>query len=177
MLIRVLISGGVTTNIDLDNPSDNNNPTFEYYPSKAGAYPKHLDLLSWSYPFCLYPLQFQLPSRNVMIMAANKSVILNPANDEITFKIPDLIAPDHAPWIYPFTPTYVMLPLTEKNNFRCVLMVCGGSVQSTIKTSKDASKQCWTIGPDDEKPTWTRVDDMPHGRVMPDSVILPGIQN
>jgi hypothetical protein len=169
-----IIVGGVTTNIDLSNLSDNNNPTYEYYPSKEGAWPRHLDLLAWAYPFCLYPLVFQLPNRNIMMMAANKSIILNPANEQITFTIPDLIAPDHAPFIYPYTSTYVTLPLTHKNNYRIEFMVCGGNRLSTVDTTKDASRQCWKIAPEAPNPQWVRVDDMPNGRVMSDSVILPG---
>jgi hypothetical protein len=159
-----IIVGGVTTYIDMENLSDNNNPTYEYYPSK-----------SWCYPFCLYPVVRQLPSRNVFMMVSNKSLILNPETEKISFTIPDLIAPDHAPWIYPYTPTFVVLPLSSKNNYKYEILICGGNQQSTAATSKEASKQCWKIAPDSDNPTWNRVDDMPHGRVMSDSVILPGI--
>jgi hypothetical protein len=76
--------------------------------------------------------------------------------------------------IYPFTPTFTVLPITIRNGYRFEIMFCGGSVASLAQTSKDASKQCWKIAPSESNPVWTRLDDMPHGRVMPDSVILPG---
>jgi hypothetical protein len=62
-----------------------------------------------------------------------------------------------------------MLPLTKKNGYKAVLQVCGGTELST----KEASPMCWRINPDDETPRWTQVDDMPHARLMPDSVLLP----
>jgi hypothetical protein len=170
-----IIIGGIVGNIDMSKP-EGNNPTYEYYPSKEGAWPKQLDLLSWCFPYCLYPTVMQLPSGNVMIMASNKTIILNPADESISFTIPDLIAPDHMPWVYPHTPSFVLLPLTIKNNYKATLMMCGGSAISTPA----ASTQCWQINPDESSPVWKRIDDMPHGRVfynltqvMPDTILLP----
>jgi hypothetical protein len=160
-----IIVGGVIGNIDMSKP-EGNNPTYEYYPSKEGEWPKQLDLLSWCFPYCLYPTVTQLPSGNVFIMASNKSITLNPETEELKFNIPDLIAPDHMPFIYPHTPTFTVLPLTKTNGFRFVIQVCGGSVASEAVTTKLASKQCWQIAPDDPNPKWERQDDMPHARVI-----------
>ncbi|KAL2913496.1 hypothetical protein HK105_206956 [Polyrhizophydium stewartii] len=62
-----------------------------------------------------------------------------------------------------------VLPMTIKNNFKFTLQICGGSRQTTI----DASPMCWQISPEDASPQWTRIDDMPRGRLMIDSVIMP----
>jgi hypothetical protein len=94
-----IIVGGVTGNIDLAKP-EGNNPTYEYYPSKEGDWPRVLTILDWSFPYNLYPTVTQLPSGRVFIMSANKTVLLNPVTEEIYADVvPDLIAPDHAPFV------------------------------------------------------------------------------
>jgi hypothetical protein len=105
---------------------------------------------------------------------SNKTIYIDPATEAVTFG-PDLISTDHMPWIYPFTPTFTMLPLTRKNKYRAVIQACGGSVASVATTDKYASKECWQVAPDEPNPVWTRVTDLPNQRVMPDSVIMPGI--
>jgi PAS domain-containing protein len=166
-----IIVGGVSGNLDLNNPTGNN-PTYEYYPSKAGAWPKRLEILEWCFPFCLYPSVMQFPSGNVFMVVSNKTIYVDPATESISVG-PDLISEDHMPFIYPFTPTFTMLPLTRKNNYKATLQVCGGSRRSDATTDKTASKECWQISPDEPSPQWVRVDDMPNQRVMPDSIILP----
>jgi hypothetical protein len=170
---RQIIAGGVTGNLDMNKP-EGNNPTYEYYPSKEGAWPKPLDILQWCFPHCLYPLMLQMPSGNIMLMASNKTIVIDPRTEGIKFTIPDLIAPDQMPWQYPFTPTFTVLPMTIKNKHRYVVKVCGGSRASVASTTKEASKQCWEIAPEEPNPRWKRGQDMPHARVMPDSVLLPG---
>ena len=118
-----------------------------------------------------YPMAFQLPSGGIFLFVSNKTVIIDPETDEIINKVPDMPVMDHAPWIYPHSATMTMLPLSKKNGYKSVLQACGGSKLS----SKEASPMCWTINPDDDSPQWVRVDDMPHGRLMPDSILLPGI--
>ena len=165
-----IIISGTTSNLDFDHLGLNNNPTYEYWPMKAGAWPRKLDILDWAYPHSLYPMVFQLPTGGVFLFVSNKTIIIDPQTDEISYRIPDMPVMDHSPWIYPHTPQMVMLPLTKKNGYKAVLQVCGG----TKLSSKDASPMCWRINPDDVTPVWTRVDDMPHARLMPDGVLLPG---
>ncbi|KAL2913493.1 hypothetical protein HK105_206953 [Polyrhizophydium stewartii] len=165
-----IIIGGTTVNLDLSklNASENN-PTYEYWPAKTGDWPRQLDILSWAYPYMLYPMVFVLPSEKVFLFVSNKTVIIDPKTDQLSFTVPDLPVIDHAPWIYPYTPTMTILPMTQANNYKFTLQVCGGSKQTTA----DASPMCWQISPEDANPTWTRVDDMPNARVMVDSAILP----
>lgn len=118
-------------------------------------------------------MAFQMPSGNVFLFVSNKSVIINPKTDEIYHTVPDLIVENHHPFIYPYTPNMVMLPITRANKYRSTLLLCGGS----DKGEKDApvsSRKCYKVSPDDSTPNWEKEDDMPIGRVMPDSVILPG---
>jgi hypothetical protein len=164
-----LIIGGSTKNLDFEDlrPTDNN-PTYEYYPSRGA--PKRLDILDWAYPHNLYPPAFQLPSGGVFMVVSNRSIILDTNTDTVK-NIDDMPAMDHSPWIYPHTPTMVVMPMTIANNFTFELMMCGGSKLST----KEASDMCITIRPDDPNPQWKIKQNMPNPRLMPDSVLMPGI--
>ncbi|KAI8905146.1 hypothetical protein EDD86DRAFT_229621 [Gorgonomyces haynaldii] len=163
----VLIVGGNTKNLDFDRLTDENNPTYEYWPPKQGTWPKRLDLLVWAFPHHMYPITYQLPSGKIMIFASNKTILID-QNDNVV-NLPDMPQMDHSPWIYPHTPTAAVLPMTLKNNYSFVMQVCGGSKLS----SKDASPMCWRLNADDPNPTWTQVKDMPAPRLMPDVVLLP----
>nr|KAJ3418407.1 hypothetical protein HK105_008348 [Polyrhizophydium stewartii] len=165
-----IIIGGTTINLDMGHlNASENNPTYEYWPAKPGSWPRHLDILSWAYPFMLYPMVFVLPSEKVFLFVSNKTVIIDPKTDELSFTVPDLPVLDHAPWIYPYTPTMTVLPMTLANDYKFTLQLCGGSKMS----NSDASPMCWQITPEDANPTWKRVDDMPRARLMIDSIILP----
>lgn len=59
--------------------------------------------------------------------------------------------------------------MTIKNNFAFTVRVCGGNKLS----SKDASPMCIEVSPDAPNAAWKVVGDMPHARLMPDSVLLP----
>ena len=155
----------------LDRPI--RNPTYEYYPPKSGAWPRNLEILQWAWPFVLYPMAFQMPSGNVFLFVSNKTVLINPKTDEIYHTVPDLIVENHHPFIYPYTPNMVMLPMTRGNKYRSTLLLCGGSDKGENDAPK-SSKKCFKVSPDDAAPKWEQEDDMPFGRVMPDSVILPG---
>jgi hypothetical protein len=166
-----IIIGGQTKNIDFDHllPTDNN-PTYEYFPAKTtGTWPRILDILVWAYPHNLYPQSYLLPSGRIFVLVSNKTIIIDPKTEAIT-NLPDIPVMDHSPWIYPHTPTMFVLPLTIKNKFTFTLMICGGNKLST----KDASNDCLQITPESQNPKWTVAPSMPVGRLMPDSVILPG---
>jgi Glyoxal oxidase N-terminus len=164
---KVMIIGGNTKNLDFDRLTDENNPTYEYWPSKPqGAIQS--DILAWAFPHHMYPPAAVLPSGKVFLFVSNKTVLIDPVTDEVT-ALADMPVMDHAPWIYPHTPNFVILPLTYKNNYAITLRVCGGSKLS----SKDASPMCWQISPESSNPKWVQAADLPNARMMPDSVILP----
>ena len=92
---NAIIISGTTTNLDFDRLGTNNNPTYEYFPSKAGQWPRKLDILEWAYPHSLYPMVFQLPSGGVFLFVSNKTVIIDPETDDISFRVPDMPVMDH----------------------------------------------------------------------------------
>ena len=154
----------------LDNArNDNNNPTYEYWPPKAGA-PEtiEMEIFKWAFPFHLFPPAFQMPGGDVFLLVSNKSVMLNPKTEKVSNSIPDLLAEDHQPWIYPFSANMVILPMSYRNNYEATLQICGGSK----KSSDTASATCYQIKPESMSPVWKKVDDMPHGRVMVDGVLV-----
>ncbi|KAJ1553957.1 hypothetical protein HK405_006422 [Cladochytrium tenue] len=171
----IIIFGGSTFNLDFDHLSaENNNPTYEFYPPRyGGAY--HMPVLDWAYPHNLYPISFQLTSGDIFLFVSNKTILVDPtvapgdSGTDNLKSLADMPALDHAPWIYPHTPTGTVLPMHESNNWEQTIMVCGGSKNST----KDASDMCYAITPGADTPEWTARAVMPHSRLMPDSVLLP----
>lgn len=170
---NIIISGS-TKNLDFSRllTENVNNPTYEYFPSKPGAWPKPLEILNWAYPLNLYPPAAVLPSGGLFLFVCNKSVIIDTKTDNV-MNLPDAPITDHAVWIYPHTPTYVSLPMTIKNKWQYEGMVCGGNRAGVNINGNSA--MCMRIKPDLPNAQWTVSTSMPNGRVMPDSVILPGI--
>eukprot|EP00842_Homolaphlyctis_polyrhiza_P003351 jgi/Hompol1/4016/HPOL_006988-RA len=164
-----MVIGGSTDAIDFDNLKPINNPTYEYWPAKTGDWPKTLQILTWAFPHMLYPMAQLMPSGKVFLFVSNKSIAIDPVTDTVSYPVSDLLAADHAPWIYPHMATMTVLPMTIKNNFQFTVQICGGSKNST----EDASPLCYQTTPDIPGSEWTRVDDMPNARLMPDSAILP----
>jgi hypothetical protein len=99
----VIIISGTTTALDLGRLGDNINPTYEYYPPKDNGvgWPKPLSILTWAYPFYLYPVVFNLPSGNVFLFVSNKTVLIDPKTDNLINTVADMPPMDHTPWIYP----------------------------------------------------------------------------
>jgi Glyoxal oxidase N-terminus len=162
-----MIIGGNTKNLDFDHLTDENNPTYEYWPAKPqGAI--HLDILAWAFPHMMYPTAAVLPSGKVFLFVSNKTVLIDPVTDSIT-NLPDMPQMDHAPWIYPHTPHFLVMPMSFQDDYVMTIRVCGGSKLST----QDASPVCWQVSPDTVKPSWSQVKDLPNARLMPDGVILP----
>ncbi|KAI8930028.1 glyoxal oxidase N-terminus-domain-containing protein [Entophlyctis helioformis] len=166
-----IIIGGSKKNLDFGklNALVDNNPTYEYWPPKTGDWPRNLAILSWAYPYMLYPLTTLMPSGRLFLFLSNKTTILDPVTDNEFTTVPDMPVMDHAPWIYPHTPTFTVLPMTIKNNYAFKVQVCGGS----LRNGQESSNLCWQINPDDANPAWVQADNIPIGHVMGDSVILP----
>ncbi|KAJ3215611.1 hypothetical protein HDU67_000209 [Dinochytrium kinnereticum] len=164
------IFSGTTTNLDFNELGKNKNPTYEYYPPKKSGNLRTLELLEWAYPHVLYPVSFQLPSKKIFLMVSNRTVLIDrqESGDVIT-EIKPLVAENHEPWIYPNTPTAFLLPMYEETGYKAIVVVCGGVQKDTAM----ASPQCYSIDADTPGADWKREPDMPRGRVMPDSALLP----
>jgi hypothetical protein len=112
------------------------------------------------------------------MLVSNRSIIIDPVTDNIRF-LDDVPEMDHSPWIYPHTPTAFVVPITPNSEFR--VMICGGSKNPKPGrpvfggSDVDASNMCISINPDADHPEWRIEEPMPNPRVMPDSVLLPGI--
>ncbi|KAI9346262.1 hypothetical protein BDR26DRAFT_856168 [Obelidium mucronatum] len=170
----VFITSGSLKNLDFDHLENTNNPTYEFYPSRYGPN-IFSSLLNWAYPHNLYPVCFQLPGGKIFQMVSNRTVLIDPRVDPQgvleanTVEIASLPAIDHAPWIYPHTPTAFLLPLKESSNYTATVMICGG----TKNSSRFASADCYSIQPDIQGAKWVAMPNMPHARLMPDSAVLP----
>ena len=155
----------------MNDLSETNNPTYEYYPRRGE--PKILDSLDWAFPYNLYPAVYQLAHGPVLIFTSNRTDLLDSQSDTLidqTYPIKDILLNDKLPWLYPHTPTSVMMPLTKANKYTSHLMACGGSRKKDLK----ADERCIAINFADENPQWAETQDpMPVGRLMPDSAILP----
>jgi hypothetical protein len=123
---------------------------------------------------------YQLPSGKVFLFVSNRTVLIDPATESISSPVEEISAVDGGnrfPYIYPYTPNMVMLPLSKKNDYRAELLLCGGSYRGENQQPV-TSAQCYRVAPDSgTRVPWTREPDMPVGRVMLDSVILPGKLN
>ncbi|KAI8850644.1 hypothetical protein BC829DRAFT_431720 [Chytridium lagenaria] len=164
-----IIISGITTNLDFDDLGKNMNPTYEYYPTTE-TQAKTMNLLVWAYPHVLYPVAFQLPSKKILVMVSNRTITIDKEDNDNTVEIDQLLADgNHEPWIYPNTPTAVLLPMYEETGYKAIVMVCGGVQRVTTL----ASSQCYSLDADTAGAKWQREPDMPRGRLMPDSVLLP----
>ncbi|KAI8613807.1 hypothetical protein BC830DRAFT_1169954 [Chytriomyces sp. MP71] len=167
------ITSGSKKNLVFEDLSNTNNPTYEFYPRR---YKDAItsSILDWAFPHNLYPVAFQMPSGKVFMMVSNRTVLIDPNVDPgdteaNTVNLEPIPAFDHAPFIYPHTPTAFLLPLRESENYTATVMLCGGSKRDTLLASSD----CLTFQPDVLDAKWKFVANMPRGRVMPDSAILP----
>ncbi|KZP16566.1 copper radical oxidase [Athelia psychrophila] len=98
-----------------------NNPTYEFWPSK-GAPVASLTLAN-TLLANLYPLTFYLPSGNLLIRFNWATVLLDyTAQEEQSLQdIPDAVR------CYPASGGTAMLPLTPANNWTAAILFCGGS--------------------------------------------------
>ncbi|KAJ3094578.1 hypothetical protein HDU96_001563 [Phlyctochytrium bullatum] len=112
-----------------------------------------------------------MPSKKIFLMVSNRTITIDKENDDKVEDLATLVADTpHEPWIYPNTPHGLVLPMYEEDGYRFRVMVCGGVQKDNSSMS---SNQCYSLEPEAPNAKWTRMPDMPRGRVMPDSVLLP----
>lgn len=172
---QIIISGSTGSfniaNLTAATRQELDNPTYEYYPSKTdGVWPRNLSILQNVFPYNLYPVTFQLPSGKVLVFCSNNTALIDPISDAVDdTSIKPILIEDKQPWIYPYSPTAVMLPLTIANNYAATVQICGGSRKST----NVSDTRCIALDFAESNPQWKQVDAMPIGRIMPDAVLLP----
>ncbi|KAJ3027861.1 UNVERIFIED_CONTAM: hypothetical protein HDU68_002950 [Siphonaria sp. JEL0065] len=169
----LFIAGGDIKNIDFGNLEGTINPTYEFFPSKYQPAITSA-LLNWAFPHNLYPISLQLPSGKIFMMVSNRTVLIDPTVDPgtteaNTVEIASTPVMDHAPWIYPHTPTFFLLPMKESTGYIATVVICGGSKNS----SSYASADCLSITPESPGAAWTPLPNMPHARLMPEATLLP----
>ncbi|KAG8909543.1 hypothetical protein FRC01_006866 [Tulasnella sp. 417] len=155
------------------NNQGNNNPTFEFYPSRGPR--QNLTILLTTLPANLYPLTWMLPSNKLLIQTNWGTELFDP----VTFEEDTLPDVPHAVRTYPASAATAMLPLTPANNYTATVLFCGGSdlqpdqwTAGLDMTQVPAQASCVTITPDVDR-TWHDDDDLPDGRTMSNFILLP----
>ncbi|PLW32204.1 hypothetical protein PCANC_18930 [Puccinia coronata f. sp. avenae] len=155
------------------NDKGQNNPTYEFFPSKGNV--TTLNLLAISLPANLYPLTWLLPSGNLFINSNwNNAIFDYKTNTE--FGLPNV---PHSVRTYPGSAANAMLPLTPANNWTATLIFCGGTNLQPDQWKLDwniaaypTDATCVRITPDVDT-NWHDDDSLPEGRSMGNFIFLP----
>ncbi|KAH8119307.1 glyoxal oxidase [Phellopilus nigrolimitatus] len=155
------------------NSEANNNPTYEFFPSRGA--PISSPLLTTTLPANLYPITFLLPSGNLLIQLNWATAILD-YNTNTEYPLDDI--PD-AVRTYPASAGTVMFPLTPANNWTATVMFCGGTQLQPDQWTENwnvaqypASSSCVKISPD-LSGSYQQEDALSTGRAMTSLVLLP----
>jgi hypothetical protein len=156
------------------NDAAQDNPTYEFFPSRGKTIPS--PLLQRTLPTNLYPLTWLLPSGKLFLQSNRETVLL----DYKTDKESPLDDMPNAVRTYPASAGTIMMPLTPANNWTATIMFCGGSDIANDRWSNQdwniaafpASTSCVRITPDASK-SYTKDDPLPEGRSMANLIFLP----
>ena len=158
-----------------------NNPTIEYFPTKAihnsNGLPIHLAFLVDTLNSNLFPIAHQLSDGRIFI-AANNGAMIYDWQTNTEHRLPPI--PNGVRVTYPMAGTGLLLPLSLENGYASEILVCGGSTIDDTKpgyeiSSQDvASAQCSRLLlTDDGLSKGWEVEQMPAARLMLDAVLLP----
>jgi len=155
------------------NDAGQNNPTFEYWPSKGA--PIGLNLLLTTLPANLFPHTFLLPSGNLFLNANLGNEVFDFVNN---IEHPLANTP-HSVRTYPGSAATAMMPLTPANNWTATIVFCGGTnlqpdqwVTTWNIAAYPADTSCISITPD-VSTAWQTEDPLPEGRSMGNFILLP----
>ncbi|KAG8718917.1 hypothetical protein FRC09_011908 [Ceratobasidium sp. 395] len=156
------------------NGAGQNNPTYEFFPSKGD--PIDFELLRTTLPANLYPLTWLLPS-DVLFIQTNRGTAILDYKNNVQSNLDDI---PYAVRTYPASAGTSMLPLTPANNWTATMVFCGGSdlapkqwTDSSPKVNYPADASCVRITPDIDT-TWQDDDSLPDsGRTMGNMILLP----
>ncbi|KAG8713499.1 hypothetical protein FRC08_013177 [Ceratobasidium sp. 394] len=155
------------------NSEGNNNPTFEYYPSRGD--PIGLPLLQRTLPANLYTLTWLMPS-GLLFMQTNWGTQMFDKETNTEYPLKDV---PNAVRTYPASGASILLPMTPANNWTATILLCGGSdLQPDQWRASDplvtypADASCVSMSPD-VSADWKVEDTMPFGRTMGNFIQLP----
>ncbi|KAL8277617.1 hypothetical protein RQP46_010049 [Phenoliferia psychrophenolica] len=155
------------------NDIGQNNPTYEFYPSRGG--PVGLNILTTTLPANLFPLIWLLPSGNIFIQTNLGTEIFDYVNN-VEYPLANI---PHAVRTYPGSAATAMMPLTPANNYTATIMFCGGTdlqpdqwVTTWNIAAYPADSTCVSMTPD-VSTTWVDEEPLPEGRVMGNWIFLP----
>lgn len=155
------------------NDAGQNNPTYEFYPSKGG--PVGLNILVNSLPANLFSLTWLLPSGNLFIQTNLATEVFDYKNN-IEYPLANV---PHAVRTYPGSAATAMMPLTPANNWTATIMLCGGTdlqpdqwVTTWNIAAYPADSTCVSMTPD-VSTDWVDEEPLPEGRVMGNWIFLP----
>lgn len=155
------------------NSENQNNPTYEFFPSRGQ--PITLNILLNTLPVNLFPLTWLLPSGNLFIQSNYAAIVFDYKN-MIEYNLDDI--PD-AVRVYPASAATVMYPMTPGNNWTSTMLFCGGNdlksnqwVPNWSISQYPANKSCVSISPDVDT-AWYQEDPLDTGRTMGQFINLP----
>ncbi|KAK2467883.1 hypothetical protein APHAL10511_000178 [Amanita phalloides] len=169
----LIIIGGCTNGGFVNDPGQDN-PTYEFYPSRGA--PIALDMLHRTLPVNLYPLTWLLPSGKLLMQSNRETILFDYKNNKETplDNMPDAVR------VYPASAGTIMLPLTPANQWTATILFCGGSNvadnewydQNFVPIARPASASCVRLTPD-ASGTYTEDDPLPEERSMGSLIALP----
>ncbi|KAG8896391.1 hypothetical protein FRB99_008918 [Tulasnella sp. 403] len=156
------------------NDAGQNNPTYEYFPSRGP--PIGLNILNETLPANLFPLIWLLPSGNMLIQT-NWGAEIFDYKKNIEYPIGEI---PHAVRTYPGSAATTMLPLTPANQWTATVLFCGGTNlqpdQWTVTwniAAYPADATCVKITPDVSQNWIDEGETLPDGRSMGSFILLP----
>ncbi|KAF9046801.1 copper radical oxidase [Hymenopellis radicata] len=158
----LIILGGCT-NGGYVNDAGQDNPTYEFFPSKGDPQTSHI--LQTTLPTNLFPLTWLLPSGKILLQSNWDTALLNYHTGEETplDTMPDAVR------TYPASAGTIMLPLTPANNYTATVF---WNPQQTVIVNLQAVTSCQKITPD-VSGSYVADDPLPQARVMGQLIYMP----